>query len=77
MVNNENTINNQNKFVRVEAVAAMTGLSKSTLYRWAENNVIPSYKIGGRARLFKLAEVEERIKTFSGSTVVSKDGIAR
>jgi excisionase family DNA binding protein len=76
MDNNKNAINIQNKYVRVEAVAEYTGLSTSTLYRWAENNIIPSYKIGGRARLFKLSEVEECIKSFNGTTVVKKGVVA-
>ena len=76
MSNIENKINNLDRYVRVEAVAKHTGLSTSTIYRWAENNVIPSYKIGGRARLFKLSEIEECIKSFNGTTVVKRGVVA-
>ena len=45
----------------VSTAAEHFGMSKWTLYRLAETNRVPSYKIGGKRR-FKISELEEAFK---------------
>ena len=49
-------------YVTVETAADHFDTSKWTLYRLAETNRVPSYKIGGKRR-FKISELELAFKT--------------
>lgn len=53
-------------YINSAAVSKMTGLSKATLYSWSSRGTRgpPSYKIGTKLVMYKLAEVEAWMQGF-------------
>jgi excisionase family DNA binding protein len=64
----ENLLLSQKRVLNLDEVAALTGLSKSHLYKLTSNGKIPHYKPNGKFIFFERAEIEDwllrnRIKT--------------
>ena len=49
---------NQEDLLKVEDVAQLLGVSKSTIYTWTSEQVIPHFKIGGRV-LFRRHHIDK------------------
>lgn len=59
--------NNNSKYLDVEQVATMFGLSKKTIYHMHSTGYLPSIKLGSRV-LFDKEELRERIKEIKEET---------
>jgi len=59
--------NNNSKYLDVEQVATMFGLSKKTIYHMHSTGYLPSIKLGSRV-LFDKEELRERIEEIKEET---------
>lgn len=59
--------NNNSKYLDVEQVATMFGLSKKTIYHMHSTGYLPSIKMGSRV-LFDKGELMERIEEIKEET---------
>ncbi len=59
--------NNNSKYLDVEQVATMFGLSKKTIYHMHSTGYLPSIKLGSRV-LFDKKELRERIEEIKEET---------
>jgi len=50
------------RWLSVDEIAAYLGVSKESIYRWAEKRKMPSHKLG-RQWKFKVFEVDEWMKS--------------
>lgn len=53
--------NSTERWLSVKEVAAHLGVSKETIYRWIERQIIPCHKIG-RQWKFKASEVDKSVE---------------
>lgn len=65
--------NNNSKYLDVEQVATMFGLSKKTIYHMHSTGYLPSIKLGRRV-LFAKEELMERIEELKEETRKKKRG---
>jgi len=63
--------NNNSKYLDVEQVATMFGLSKKTIYHMHSTGYLPSIKLGSRV-LFDKKELGERIEEIKEETRKNK-----
>jgi excisionase family DNA binding protein len=56
------------KYLDINGLVKYTTLSRSTIYRYIQNNSIPSI-IVGRRRIFVVSEIDEWINTESGRII--------
>lgn len=54
-------VNETERWLSVEKIAAHLGISKETIYRWLEKEKIPAHRMG-RLWKFKASEVDQWIK---------------
>lgn len=64
------------KVLRIEDVAILTGLSKSTIYKMTCAGEIPHYKHNGKIVFFNRDEVEEWL-TKSSTRVATREEVAQ
>jgi len=57
-------VNETERWLSVEEIAAHLGISKETIYRWLEKEKIPAHRVG-RLWKFKASEVDQWV--FAGS----------
>jgi excisionase family DNA binding protein len=55
--------NKHNNLVSVEVIAELLNLNPMTVYKWASNKKIPSYKFGHKMLRFDLSEIEQWLET--------------
>lgn len=53
-------MNNEERWLSVEEIAAHLGISKETVYRWLDRGKVPAHRVG-RLWKFKASEVDEWI----------------
>ena len=63
-----NTLHEAERWLSVEEIAVHLGVSKESIYRWAEKGKMPSYKVG-RQWKFKLSEVDSWVVSSSENKV--------
>ena len=63
-------MNETERWLSVEEIAAHLGVSKETIYRWLEKQKIPAHRMG-RLWKFQRIEVDEWVK--NGGAEESKD----
>ena len=51
-------MNNEERWLSVEEIAAHLGISKETVYRWLDRGKVPAHRVG-RLWKFKASEVDE------------------
>ena len=61
------------RWLSVEEIAAHLGISKETIYRWIEREKIPAHRVG-RLWKFKASEVDQWITTGGAATIDEKQG---
>ena len=54
-------MNETERWLSVEEIAAHLGISKETIYRWLEKEKIPAHRVG-RLWKFKASEVDQWVK---------------
>jgi len=54
-------VNETERWLSVEEIAAHLGISKETIYRWLEKEKIPAHRVG-RLWKFKVSEVDQWVK---------------
>lgn len=54
-------MNDAERWLSVEEIAAHLGISKETIYRWLEKEKIPAHRVG-RLWKFKASEVDQWVK---------------
>ncbi|MGZ3634331.1 MAG: helix-turn-helix domain-containing protein [Parachlamydiaceae bacterium] len=54
-------MNETERWLSVEEIAAHLGLSKETIYRWLDKEKIPAHRVG-RLWKFKASEVDQWVK---------------
>lgn len=54
-------MNETERWLSVEEIAAHLGISKETIYRWLEKEKIPAHRMG-RLWKFKASEVDQWVK---------------
>lgn len=63
------------RWLSVEEIAVHLGVSRETIYRWAEKGKIPAHKVG-RQWKFKVSDVDAWVLqglAAEGSTISNKD----
>ena len=63
-------MNDTERWLSVEEIAAHLGISKETIYRWLEKEKIPAHRVG-RLWKFKASEVDQWVK--DGGAEENKD----
>lgn len=63
-------MNDTERWLSVEEIAAHLGISKETIYRWLEKEKIPAHRVG-RLWKFKASEVDRWVK--DGGAEENKD----
>ena len=63
-------MNETERWLSVEEIAAHLGISKETIYRWLEKEKIPAHRVG-RLWKFKASEVDQWVK--DGEAKENKD----
>ncbi len=63
-------MNETERWLSVEEIAAHLGISKETIYRWLEKEKIPAHRVG-RLWKFKASEVDQWVK--DGGAEENKD----
>jgi excisionase family DNA binding protein len=63
-------VNDTERWLSVEEIAAHLGISKETIYRWLEKDKIPAHRVG-RLWKFKASEVDQWVK--DGQAEENKD----
>lgn len=58
------------RWVTVDEVAIHLGVARDTIYRWQAKKGLPSHQMG-RARRFKLSEVDEWVRSGKAATDAS------
>ncbi len=66
----------EQRYLNVKQAAHYLGLSAKTLYGWAENGEMPSYKVG-RARRFDREELDAFVKKGNCYTPLDAVGLGR
>jgi len=64
------SVNETERWLSVEEIAAHLGISKETIYRWLEKEKIPAHRVG-RLWKFKASEVDQWVK--DGEAKENKD----
>ena len=63
-------MNETERWLSVEEIAAHLGISKETIYRWLEKEKIPAHRVG-RLWKFKASEVDQWV--FNGRANISEE----
>ena len=63
------TTNIEQRYLSVAEAARYLGLSRKTLYSWAEKGTMPAYKVG-RVWRFDKSELDSFVKRAGGTTVL-------
>lgn len=58
------------RWLSVQEIAQYLGISKETVYRWAESDKIPAHKIGKQWK-FQVSEVNSWIKSGKASKLLN------
>lgn len=59
----EATTPDARKFLKARPLAERLGIHPKTLFRWAEQGLVAKFKIGPRAVLFDVAEVDRMVES--------------
>lgn len=54
----------EERLITMEEVGDLIGLDRSIIYNWKRRGLLPHYKIGKRAVLFKLSEILQWLETW-------------
>lgn len=59
------------RWLSVEEIAKHLGVSKETIYRWVEKEIVPAHKVG-RQWKFKISEVDDWVKNGGADGRINK-----